>query len=127
MSEWIPFEEATYQAERAFVVAPDHAAITLEQTFITVYTGKGGKRYLKGSAQVQNILLVDLLDENDDLDLILDFGAEFKYRLETPKINAGKVFASNVSSSMHFTPTAPWIQIPEPEFEDLLNHLKIHK
>lgn len=127
MSEWIPFEEATYQAERAFVVAPDLSAITLEQALITVYTGKGSKRHLKGSAQVQNILLVELLEENDDLDLILDFGAEFKYRMQTPKINAGKVFASNVSSSMQFTPTAPWIQIPEPEFKDLLNQLKILK
>lgn len=127
MSEWIPFEEATYQAERAFVVAPDKSAITLKQTLITVYTGKGGKRYLKGSAQVQNILLVELLEDNDDLDLILDFGKEFKFRLETPKINAGKVFASNVSSSMQFTPTTPWIQIPEPEFGVLLNQLNIHK
>jgi len=123
MSEWIPFEEATYQAERAFVVAPDQNAVALEQALITVYTGKGGKRYLKGSAQIQNILLVELLEDHDDLDLIFDFGGEFKYRMGAPKISAGKVFASNVTSSMQFTPTAPWHQIPEPEFDALIKEL----
>lgn len=127
MSQWIPFEEATYQVERAFVVAADQSAIALQQTVVTVYTGRGGKRYLKGSGQVQNILLVELLEENDDLDLILDFGGEYKYRLKTPKISAGKVFASNVASSMQFSPTVPWVQIPEPEFETLLNQLNIHQ
>ena len=125
MNEWIPFEDATYMAERAFVVASDQSAAALEQAYITVYTGKGGKRYLKGGAQVRNILLVELLEENDDLDLILDFGGEFKYRLATPKINAGKVFAADVTSSLTFSPIAPWHQIPEPEFEALLNQLKV--
>lgn len=125
MSEWIFFEDATYMTERAFVVAPDQKAVALEQAFITVYTGKGSKRYLKGGAQIRNILLVELLEENDDLDLILDLGGEFKYRLETPKISAGKVFAADVISSLTFTPTTPWRQIPESEFDILLNQLNI--
>jgi len=125
MSEWIPFEDATYMTEQAFVVAPDQSAVALEQAFITVYTGKGGKRYLKGGAQVRNILLVELLEENEDLDMILDLGGEFKYRLGTPKISAGKVFAADVTSSLTFSPTAPWHQIPEPEFDALLNQLKV--
>ena len=125
MTEWIPFEDATYMTERAFIAAPDSSAVTLEQAFITVYTGKGGKRYLKGGAQVRNALLVELLEENEDLDLILDLGGEFKYRLPTPKINAGKVFAADVTSSLTFSPTTPWHQIPEPEFDALISHLKI--
>ena len=125
MSEWIPFENATYMTERAFIVAPDQSAVALEQAFITVYTGKGGKRYLKGGAQVRNILLVELLEENEDLDLILDLGGEFKYRLATPKISAGKVFAADVTSSLTFSPIAPWQQIPESDFDTLLSQLKV--
>jgi hypothetical protein len=67
---------------------------------------------------------VELLEENDDLDLILDFGGEFKYRLKTPEISAGKVFSPNVKSSIQFTPSTPWHQIPESEFDVLLSQLK---
>ncbi len=124
MKDWIPFENATYLAEQAFLVAEDNSAALLEQTIINVYTGSGGKRSLSGTGLIRNILLVELLEENDDLDLILDFGGEFKYRLKTPKISAGKVFSPNTKSSIQFTPTAPWHQIPEPEFDVLFSQLK---
>lgn len=124
MKDWIPFENATYLAEQAFLVAADNNAALLEQTIINVYTGSGGKRSLSGTGLVRNILLVELLEENDDLDLILDFGGEFKYRLQTPEISAGKVFSPNVKSSIQFTPSTPWHQIPESEFDVLLSQLK---
>ena len=123
MKDWIPFENATYLAEQAFLVAEDNNAALLEQTIINVYTGSGGKRSLSGTGLVRNILLVELLEENDDLDLILDFGGEFKYRLKTPEISAGKVFSPNIKSSIQFTPTAPWHQIPESEFDVFLSQL----
>jgi len=124
MSDLIPFENATYLAEQAFLVAADNSAVLLEQTLIKVYTGSGGKRSLSGTGLIRNILLVELLEENDDLDLILDFGGEFKYRLKTPELSAGKVFSPNVKSSIQFTPSAPWHQIPESEFDVLLSRLK---
>jgi len=124
MSDWIHFENATYLAEQAFLVAANNSAVLLEQTLIKVYTGGGGKRSLSGTGLIRNILLVELLEENDDLDLILDFGGEFKYRLKTPEISAGKVFSPNVKSSIQFTPSAPWHQIPESEFDVLLSRLK---
>ena len=74
MSDWIPFENAIYLVERAFLVADDNTAALLEKTSIEVYTGRNGKKRLKGSGLVQNMLLVELLEENDDLDLILDLG-----------------------------------------------------
>ena len=123
MKDWIPFENATYLAEQAFLVAEDNSAALLEQTIINVYTGSGGKRSLSGTGLVRNILLVELLEENDDLDLILDFGGEFKYRLQTPEISAGKVFSPNVKSSIQFTPSTPWHQIPESEFDVFLSQL----
>ena len=124
MKDWIPFEDATYLAEQAFLVATDNNAALLEQTIINVYTGSGGKRSFSGTGLIRNILLVELLEENDDLDLILDFGGEFKYRLNTPEISGGKVFSPNVKSSIQFSPTAPWHQVPESEFDVLLKNLK---
>ncbi len=124
MEDWIPFENATYLAEQAFLVAEDNSAALLEQTIINVYTGSGGKRSFSGTGLIRNILLVELLEENDDLDLILDFGGEFKYRLKTPEISAGKVFSPNIKSSIQFSPTAPWHQIPVSEFDVLFKQLK---
>lgn len=125
MNNWIPFENSSYLAEQAFLMAEDDTAVALEKTVITVYTGKGGKQHLKGSGLVRNALVVELLDENDALDLILDFGNEFKYRLTAPTITAGKVFAPDVESTLQFVPTSPWQQIPESEFEILMGKLKL--
>lgn len=124
MRDWIPFEEATYSVEQAFLVTADKTATVIERALVKVYTGRGGKR-LSGSGLVQNILLVELLEETDDLDLILDFGGEFKYLLKTPQITAGKVFSPKVKSTLQFSPVTPWDQIPESKFDDLVSQLKI--
>ena len=125
MSDWIPFEDATYMVEQAFVLAADKTSVVLEQTIITVYTGKGGKKRLSGTGLIRNILLVQLLEDHDDLDLILNLGGEYKYYLKTPDITAGKVFAPDIKSSLQFSPTTPWQQIPEPEFDVLISQLKL--
>ena len=125
MSDWIPFENAIYLVERAFLVADDNTAALLEKTSIEVYTGRNGKKRLKGSGLVQNMLLVELLEENDDLDLILDLGENFKYLMKKPNITAGKVFTPNVKSHLQFDPVSPWEQISEPEFAKLTNSFKL--
>jgi hypothetical protein len=125
MSDWIPFDDATYLVERAFVLAADKSAAVLEQTTISVYTGKGGKKRLSGTGKIRNILLVQLLEDHDDLDLILDLGGEFKYYLPAPDIGGGKVFAPDTQSSIQFTPTSPWRQMPEAEFDALIDQLEI--
>ena len=125
MSDWIPFENAIYLVERAFLVADDNTAALLEKTSIEVYTGRNGKKRLKGSGLVQNMLLVKLLEENDDLDLILDLGENFKYLMKKPNITAGKVFTPNVKSHVQFDPVSPWEQISESEFAKLMNSFKL--
>ena len=102
MNDWIPFENATYLVEEAFLVANDDTAVSVERTSIEVYTGKGGKKRLKGSGLIQNALMVELLEESDDLDLILDLGGEFKYLMKAPKITSGKFFLPNVKSHLRF-------------------------
>ena len=124
MSDWIPFENATYLVEQAFLVADGNNAALLERTSIEVYTGRDGKKRLKGSGLVQNMLLVELLEENDDLDLILDLGDKLKYLIKTPRITGGKVFSPNTKSFIQFDPIAPWNEISESEFTKLKDELK---
>lgn len=125
MSNWIPFEDATYLVVRAFLVADNNTAAPLEKTSIEVYTGKDGKKRLKGSGLVQNSLMVELLEENDDLDLILDLGENFKYIMKTPRIHGGKVFSPHTKSYIRFDPIAPWNPISESEFTKLTTGLKL--
>ena len=125
MSDWIPFEDATYLVEKAFILAADKTAAVLEQAIITVSTGKGGKKRISGSGRIHNILLVELLEDHEDVDLILDLGGEFKYYLTSPDIGAGKVFSPDTQSSIQFSPTSPWRQMPVAEFDVLIEELKI--
>ena len=121
----IPFEDATYLVEKAFILAADKTAAVLEKATITVYTGKGGKKRISGSGRIHNVLLVQLLEDHEDVDLVLDLGDEFKYYLTSPDIGAGKVFAPDTQSSIQFSPTSPWRKMPVAEFEQLINQIKI--
>jgi hypothetical protein len=125
MTEWIPFVEGEYAVEQAFIIAPNNRAVTVEDAFIEVYAGPQGRRYLKGSGRVQNILLVELLEDSDDLDLILDLGDEFQYRLKKPELQSGKFFAPGANSSIQFRPATAWEQIPQADFEQLISGLEI--
>ena len=125
MTNWIPFVEGEYAVEQALIVAPDNRAVAVEDAVIEVYAGPQGRRYLKGSGRVQNILLVELLEDSDDLDLILDLGDEFKYRLSKPEFQSGKFFAPDAGSSLQFRPSTAWEQIPQDDFEQLISRLEI--
>jgi len=123
MSDWIPFQEGTYAVEQACLVAPDLSAVPLARPFIEIYTGRSGNRLLKGAGLVRNALFVELLEISDDIDILLDLGEMFKYRMRVPRIQAGKVFAPDVQSSLQFTPSEPWQSMSETEFHDLQSRL----
>ena len=125
MADWIPFVEGEYAVEQAFIMAPDNRAVTVEDAVIEVYAGPQGQRYLKGSGRVQNILLVELLEDADDLDLLLDLGDEFQYRLSKPELQSGKFFAPDAKSSLQFRPSTAWEQIPRADFKLLVSRLEI--
>jgi hypothetical protein len=125
MADWIPFVEGEYAVEQAFIMAPDNRAVEVEDAVIEVYAGPQGQRYLKGSGRVQNILLVELLEDADDLDLLLDLGDEFQYRLSKPELQSGKFFAPDAKSSLQFRPSTAWEQIPRADFELLISRLEI--
>ena len=125
MANWIPFVEGEYAVEQAFVIAPDDRAAMIENAYIEVFVTQQGQRHLKGGGRIRNVLLVELLEECDDLDLILDLGDEFKYRLQKPELQSGKFFVPDANSSLQFRPTAPWVQIPQSEFERLKSRLRL--
>jgi hypothetical protein len=124
MDEWIPFAEGRYLAERAVLLAAEEKAVEVEETVIEVSEGRGGRR-LQGRGRVPNALLVRLLDEGEEVDLMLDLGGEFKYRLRRPDIQGGKVFTPGVKSFIQFRPRQPWQQVPEAEFNSLMSRVRI--
>jgi len=125
MENWIPFSEGEYLVDQALLVAADRKAVQLEDVVVEVYSDRQGLRYLKGRGRLRNALLVELLDASDRVDLLLDFGAEFKYLLQEPNLQGGKVFAPDVRSVLQFTPQYPWRQIPPDEFEGLCAGLQL--
>lgn len=124
MNDWIPFAEGRYLAERAVLLAGDGRAVEVEEAIIEVSEGRGGRR-LQGRGRVRNSLLVQLLDEGDDVDLMLDLGGEFKYRMGRPEIQGGKVFTPGVKSFIQFRPRQPWEQVPEADFNSLMSRARI--
>ena len=127
MTDWIPFEDGRYHVENAFLITADRAAVELEKAYIEIFTGRTGKRWLKGGSLVQNSLMVELLEENDSLDILLNLNSEFKFILRNPDIQAGKVFAPDVKSSLKFMPTVPWEPLTPEEFSEITSRMKICK
>jgi len=91
MENWIPFGEGEYLVDQALLVADNQDAVLVEDVIIEVYADQRGLRYLKGRGRIRNVLMVELLDDSDDLDLLLDFGDEYKYLLAAPTLQSGKV------------------------------------
>ena len=125
MDNWIPFAEGEYLVEQALLVAENQNAVAVEDAIIEVYSGPQGRRYLKGRGRIRNILMIELLEDSDELDLLLDFGDDYKYLLKVPHLQSGKVFSPDVKSVLQFTPRAPWRQVPQDEFDSLLSRLRI--
>ncbi len=125
MENWVPFGEGEYLADQALMVAESNNAIALDNVVIEVYADARGQRYLKGRGRIHNMLMVELLEDSDDLDLLLDFGGEFKFLLKAPNLQAGKVFAPDTRSALQFIPQTPWRQLSSDEFADLMSRLKL--
>jgi hypothetical protein len=125
MENWIPFSEGEYLVEQALLVTANDRAVVVDGAVIEVYTDQRGQRYLKGRGRVRNILMVELLEDSDDLDLLLDFGNEFKFLLKDPILQSGKVFSPDVRSVLQFFPQTPWHSIAPNEFDDLMSRLRL--
>ncbi len=107
------------------LVSGSNQAVAVDAVIVEIYSDQRGQRYLRGRGRVRNILMVELLEDSDDLDLLLDFGQDFKFLLKVPNLQVGKVFSPDVKSALQFTPTIPWHQIQPTEFKDILSRLQI--
>lgn len=116
MSQTVPFEEGSYLAERAFLVASNDAAVAIDEVVIKVFYDNRRNRRMNGAGFIENYLFIRMHEESDEIDLLLDMGGEFKYSLKNPILQSGKVFAPGVKASLKFTPTSPLEPVPEPEF-----------
>ena len=125
MVNWIPFSEGEYQVEKALLLADDHSAVVVENAIVEIYADSRGRRYLKGRGRIRNALMIELLESGDDLDLLLDFGDEYKYLLVRPNLQSGKVFSPDVKSALQFVPNTPWHQLQADEFRRLMSELQI--
>jgi len=125
MENWIPFAEGEYLVDQALLVADNRNAMCVEDAIVEVYADQQGRRYLKGRGRIRNILMVELLEDSDDLDMLLDFGDEFKYLLKVPNLQSGKVFAPDVKSVLQFTPRTAWQQLAPDEYNRLISQLRI--
>ena len=111
--------------EQALLVAATDTAVAVDDVVVEVYEDQRGHRYLKGRARIRNILMIELLEDSDDLDLLLDFGGEFKFMLKEPMLQAGKVFTPDARSALQFIPQTPWQQVPQDDFVDLMSRLRM--
>jgi hypothetical protein len=125
VTDWIPFEDGRYSVPEAFLMAAGNVAVALHNPYIEIFTGRTGKRWLKGGSLVQNFLMVELMEESDELDILLNAGEDFGFLMQSPEIQAGKVFSPSVRSSLKFMPTEPWQPLTPDEFRQLKSAMKL--
>ena len=125
VTDWIPFEDGRYSVPEAFLMTAGNAAVELHSPYIEIFTGRTGKRWLKGGSLVQNLLMVELMEESDELDILLNAGEDFGFLMQSPEIQAGKVFSPSVKSSLKFMPTEPWQPLTPDEFRQLKSAMKL--
>jgi hypothetical protein len=119
VTDWIPFEDGRYSVPEAFLLTSGNAAVTLHRPYIEIFTGRTGKRWLKGGSLVQNFLMVELMEDSDDLNILINAGEGFGFLMQSPEIQAGKVFSPSVRSSLKFMPTKPWLPLTPTEYRQM--------
>ena len=117
MTDWIDFEEGQYAVSRAYLASAENNAVDLRDTVLEIYTGRFGRRQMKGYGLVENTALVELHEDGDAIDLLLDLGGDFRFLMENPKLQSGKVFSPGIRSMVHFYPQKPWKALSVQDFE----------
>jgi hypothetical protein len=123
MAHFTMIEEGTYPIEAAFLYSADHSAVSLEDGIIEVYLNGDNERRLRGSGRAFNRLIVALLEDHDDMNLLLDLGASFRYVLEAPFIRAGR--SLDAKGLIWFTAEAPLRKLDGESFQELRSRLHV--
>jgi hypothetical protein len=125
MNDWIPFDEGDYIVEQAWLINESDRAAVMEDTVVQIFADRQGRRHLRGYGRIRNVQVVELLEDSEDLDLLLDLGAEFKFLLKRPLLKSGKVFAPDIKSTFQFNPVAPWEELSVERFAELTGRLHL--
>jgi len=123
MMDWIDFAEGQYAVSRAYLTSAENNAVDLRDTVLEIYTGRFGRRQMKGYGLVENTALVELHEDGDAIDLLLDLGGDFRFLMENPMLQSGKVFSPGIRSMVHFYPQKPWKALSVDDFEALRQKL----
>lgn len=112
----------TYIIEEAFIISAGEPrrGVALRDAFLDVEK-EGNRTIVHGRATVRNFLLVKLLEDHEQLDMVINMGEGFKFYLQSPVIQAGKVFSPMIESTMRFIPSDSFDHITEKEYLALLN------
>ncbi len=125
MPHRIPFKEGAYIIDHAYLVTPLNRSVALTDGVLEVYKDPAGEKHLRGRAFVNNALMVALLEDEESLDLVVDLGPGFRYRLPYPVLQAGKVFEPRTWSIVHFAPSQDLVPLTDPDYEQLKAGLMI--
>jgi hypothetical protein len=125
MKNWIEFEEGKYAVSSAYLISPGNQAVRMGDPILEIYTGRSGRRQMKGFGLVQNLALVELHEDGDEIDLLLDLGSDFRFLMENPLMQSGKVFSPNVRALLHFYPRKPWLALTPEDFDSRLERLSL--
>lgn len=125
MASHIPFKEGSYIIEDAYLVTPLKRSVHLTEGVLEVYRDGAGEKHMRGRAFVNNALMVALLEDEESMDLVLDLGPGFRYRLPQPLLQAGKVFEPRTCSIVHFAPSENLLALPDPDYEALVMSLNV--
>ncbi len=125
MDDWVALEEGEYIVVQAFVVSATGSAIALHDPFIEVFRDPAGRKRLTIRAYATSLQLVELLEDTDHLDVLLDLGNQFTYRLKQPRISGGKLFIPDVRSAIQITPASPWVSLDRVAFDTEIATLQL--
>ncbi len=124
MEQWVPFVEGEYIVVRGILASPGGLAVPVEKAMIKIFTNPRGVRSVRGSGMIRPSALVELHETDEAVDLLLDLGDGFRYRMESPALKSGKVFAAGVRALVQFSPSRPWIPMSEAEFRERVEGLE---
>ena len=125
MPHRVPFKEGAYIIDQAYLVTPRNRSVPLTEGVLEVYKDPAGEKHVRGRAFVNNALMVALLEDEESLDLLMDLGPGFRYRLPHPILQAGKVFEPHTWSIVHFAPSQDLVPLTDPDYEKITAGLAV--
>ncbi len=119
-------EAGDYRVAAAYLVSPQtRRATPVSDAVIHIADGNGHSGRISGWGQVCTAHMIDMLEDSEQLDLIIDMGAGYRFVMYDPEIRAGKNFQADTVSTFHFQPTHLMHSLNKDEYSAQTANLKI--